>query len=501
MSHTTMSFQMNQMATSPAETCGSTLADLYACLARVNKQLAGLPKAVPLTTSKFENAWVSRDRSAKARQEAASRKRGLLAEQGSLRAAIGSKSKRGVRELHVFDLPEEIICQIFEHLRGSPYVEEASGLACLRHASKDIRNVRLTCRRFYGASSHLLLSLITLDLSAASASRIRDISQQPLIRRGVRGVKVQMQFYDEGLAHSLRDFAIYNIVKLRQEIRRLEGLSEWNNNEKDIKKANLIVNSWLALVENPLQPAHAMDERHLRYQNLLLDAHEEYKLLRKKQCNTLEDGSFIKAVGQALSRMPQVKGLQLCGGNWFDNVRIRFGVLKSDHILRQALLLPMTCHEMDFQPIQTLNAWGQLFHDQSNAQTISNSISRRVVGKSRRHVQKVMLSDFVISTSLLENFLNCLGGSPLKVTLKNVGLKTGTWEGILDLLRQHDYCVWRIDEPVGAELNLMAVAEKRRIFGSSRSKSSEGLSLAESYIAGVPGFTNPFTVDTASDEE
>ncbi|KAF7534432.1 hypothetical protein G7054_g6220 [Neopestalotiopsis clavispora] len=490
------------MATSPAETCGSTLADLYACLSKVNKQLAGLPKVVPLTTSKFENAWISRDRSAKARQEAASRKRGLLAEQGSLRAAIGSKSKPGVRELHVFDLPEEILCQIFDHLRGSPYVEEASGRTCLRHASKDIRNTRLTCRRFQGASSHLLLSLVTLDLSAASASRIRDISQQPLIRRGVRGVKVQMRFYDESLAHSLPDFAIYNIVKLRQEIRRLEGLSEWNNNEKDIKKANLIVRAWSALVENPLQPAHAMDERHLRYQALLVDAHEEYKLRRKEQCIILEDGSFTKTVGQALSRMPQIAGIQLCGGNWFDNVHIIFGVLKSDDILRQALLLPMTCQEKDFQPLQTLNAWGRLFHDRTNARAVSyNNTMRCAVGKSRRGLQNVMLSNFVISPTLLENFLDCLAGSPLHVTLKNVDLRTGTWWEVLDLLRRHDYCVWRIDEPAGGEINSMAVADLRQIFGNSRSKSTERLSLAESYIAGVPGITNPFTVDMASDEE
>lgn len=514
--HTGFGSEADQMTTSSTETCGSTLADLYACLSKVNKQLAGAPTLVPLGTSKRENAWVSRDRMAKERQEAAARKGRLEAAQRALRVDIEVMSRRGLRDLHILDLPEEILCQIFDHLRGAPSEVAAGDFSCSRYDAREIKNVRLTCRRFNGASSHLLLSFVTLDLDVASMSRIRAISKQPLVRKGVRGIKVRTRFYDENLARNLRDFAIHNMAKVDRELSRLHGLrdlSQSNTNDRDFKKAISIVESWGKLVRDLERPSPVQDPRS-HYEKLIIDAHKEYRARWKEQCDLLASGSFVKEVGQAMSCIPSIAGIQLCGGSWFDNVHVVFGVLKSDQILRQALLLPMNTGENHWWPllesIQALRAWGRYFHDRDGASAVSGAMTQLGVGTRRRQLPSVMLSSFIISTSFLESFLHSLDGSALNITMKSVMVgSSNTWENVLDLLRQHNYCEWHIDDPAGAECSQLGMVEKDQIFGHPRLRSSaksranpkKGPSVAESYIAGTPGFTNPFTRQTIDDQE
>ncbi|KAI4601317.1 hypothetical protein KJ359_012507 [Pestalotiopsis sp. 9143b] len=513
---TGFSSEADQMTTSSTETCGSTLADLYACLSKVNKQLAGVPTLVPLGTSKRENAWVSRDRMAKERKEAATRKGLLEAAQRALRVDIEVMSRRGLRDLHILDLPEEILYHIFEHLRGAPSEVAAGGFSCSRYDAREIKNVRLTCRRFNGASSHLLLSFVTLDLDMASVSRIRAISKQPLVRKGVRGIKVRTRFYDENLARNLRDFAMHNMAKVDRELSRLHGLrdlSQSNTNDKDFKKARSIMESWGKLVSDLDRPSPVQDSCS-HYEKLIIDAHKEYRARWKEQCDLLANGSFVKEVGQAISCIPSIAGIQLCGGSWFDNVHVVFGVLKSDHILRQALLLPMSAGENHRRPllesIQALRAWGRYFYDRDGPSAISGAMTQLGVGTRRRQLPSVMLSSFIISTSLLESFLQSLAGSPLNITLKSVMVGSGdTWEDVLDLLRQHNYCEWHIDDPAGAECTRLGMVDRDLIFGharlsssaKSKSKPKKGPSSAESYVAGTPGFTNPFARQEIDDQE
>ncbi|KAK9772679.1 hypothetical protein SCAR479_10730 [Seiridium cardinale] len=484
------------MPSPEAASSHATLAELYMRLHEINGELQATSQVLPLTTSKFGNALPNRERTAKARQDAVLRKQRLETEQLSLRAAIGVKSKEGARKLHIDDLPEEILCEIFGHLRRVSYVEEASGLECLHYATKDIKHARLTCRRFCGASSHLLLSFLKLDITPASLSRVREISQHHVIRKGVRGVKVRMNLYSEAAAGSLDIFATYNIGQLRKEIRRLEGLREWNNIEKEIKKANVIINAWEALSADPSRPSHNRDERYLQYQVLLKEAHEEYRIRRRSQRDILESGSFVRELGVAIALMPRIRGLQLCGGSWFDNVRINFGILKNDDILRQALLLPIACQDHglfwgDQPPVMTLAPLAHMINVSDAGSTRSTGPLSATSGLHSRELRRLTLSNLTLTRPQLEKVVRTLSGSVPQITLKDINLATNTWAGVLDLLRQYPVCQWFLDNPAGQECDFMDIEEKRTIFGNPRTRLADGLSLAECYMARRPGYSNP----------
>lgn len=483
---------------------GCTLADLYTSLSRVNEQLETAPRPSPLTTSRLSNIC-GNEKSFKARQSATWQKRQLEVEQRSIRVLIDLQSRYGIRPLHIYDLPEELLSEIFVHLRGAAYVEEASGLGTRLYCTKDVKNARLVSQRFCRASSHLLLSFIKIDVTPKSVERLCELSLHPVFRKTLRDVKIRMNVYNEEMSYNIQNFAAYNIGQIRKEIRRLDGLREWNNRyDKEIKKANLILDAWTPIAEGYTRPIHAGDEKHIHYELLLREAHNEYKERMMLQNEILGDGSFIRDVNVAIARMPMVSGLQMCGGSWFDNVRINFGILKSDDVLRQSLLLSMTLQEHRLQRNVTPHTLVHGFPGALLQQMEFQPSWTGRPGATRKHcrsrLQKITLSNLSLSQYEIETVLQAWSLLDVRITLKSINLD-GSWASVLDVLRGFPRSQWYIDDPFGSECDVLSNEEKKTIFGNPRSRASDGPSLAECFIAGIPGYTNPLRFDEDDSEE
>lgn len=121
----------------------------------------------------------------------------------------------------ILGLPHELLQMTFRHLGVStPRVDEPLGVfpkIDFLANTEDIRNIRLTCRRFRDNSSHLLLPYLEVTASPASLDRLSAISNCPSVARGVLAIRVSLDFYGI-LDH--RKFSRRAEDLLRREINR-----------------------------------------------------------------------------------------------------------------------------------------------------------------------------------------------------------------------------------------------------------------------------------------
>lgn len=103
--------------------------------------------------------------------------------------------------MHILDLPDEILLEIFEHVEdfdaNFPFPHEDF----LRDDEReDVRSLRLVCRRFADASSQLLVRVVRVHANEPSIARLEAISRHPTIAKGVRFVRVVFHLYNASFA-------------------------------------------------------------------------------------------------------------------------------------------------------------------------------------------------------------------------------------------------------------------------------------------------------------
>ncbi|KAI0537915.1 hypothetical protein GGR58DRAFT_513427 [Xylaria digitata] len=138
-----------------------------------------------------------------------------------LRERINALTRSSIRPLHILDLPDELLMLIFGHVKdyhqGALCENSLSFPDNNRPPTCDISNIRLSCRRFYNTSSHLLMDFVRLELQPDSLSRLQEISRHPLIRKGIRSVHVSLGFYHSELANDLQHFALWCHKQFRKD--------------------------------------------------------------------------------------------------------------------------------------------------------------------------------------------------------------------------------------------------------------------------------------------
>lgn len=263
-----------------------------------------------------------------------------------LRKDINLRSRPSLRSLTILDIPDEILVRIFEYVKGwhpdpqySPFMYE--------HGAAEIKNLRLTCWCFCNASSHLLLPLVRVELDSASVAHLDTVSQHPTIRKGVRAVRVVLDYYDYELANNIEFFAEYSAYNLRERT----DMSEWmalnksadsvESDMEPIRKAREYENLWMSFagvaVDDTTQTANQSGL------NLLRRAHEEYRSRAADQNEVFENRAFVRSVTTAIGRMPLVTRLEFReldseSPRWRSPVPLLQG--DDDHLLWQ-MLLPM----------------------------------------------------------------------------------------------------------------------------------------------------------------
>ncbi|KAF8853853.1 hypothetical protein BDZ45DRAFT_748106 [Acephala macrosclerotiorum] len=238
----------------------------------------------------------------------------------AMRDKINTLSRPYLRPLRILDMPDEILIKIFELVNN---LEERWTLDDSGIGSEEIKNVRLTCRRFCNTSSHLFLQFLSVEISSASLSHLKEVSRHSTISTGVRTLRVVVDFYDSLLAKDFRTFADFNIDDLSTTIQFMElmnvvidGPNEvtvyLENEERDleaVRKLKIILQPWnrlLVEISDGIIP-----EEDVGFQGLLRKAHQEYGRRFAKQQAALENGTFVRAVAATISRMPRANRLEV----------------------------------------------------------------------------------------------------------------------------------------------------------------------------------------------
>lgn len=239
-----------------------------------------------------------------------SSKKDLENVQTKLRGLINDVSRPKLRSWHILELPEEILCKVFESLD-----HKWLGFPSLSHiVSQDIRNCRLVCQRFCRTSSRFFLHSVSVDLRLSSVSRYEEISRHPTISKGIRVIRVVLHYYDPILSNSFMDFIEYHAAELDQQIEFMEALKSWEHSGLSgetgrdvVGRLKAILASWKRLVSQP-QPdsSREEDEMHLE---LLTTAHQRYQKLYLDQEDLRQSGKFPHIIANGLLNMPRARTL------------------------------------------------------------------------------------------------------------------------------------------------------------------------------------------------
>ena len=263
-----------------------------------------------------------------------------------LRKEINIRSRPSLRPLNILDLPDEILVLISEYAKDwTP--DPRFDTSLYRQGVGEIKNLRLTCWPFCNASSHLLVPLVKVELNPASVAHLDTISQHPTISKGVRAVRVVLDYYDYELANDLAHFAHFSAYNLRRhtdlsEYRALDDTNEPAASDLEIiRKARELENVWASFASDTVDEANL--NANVSALNLLRRAHEEYRSRTAEQTQVYENGAFVRSVAVAMGRMPlatrlQFREFEFRSSRWKRTGSFREG--DDDYYLWQ-MLLPM----------------------------------------------------------------------------------------------------------------------------------------------------------------
>ena len=205
--------------------------------------------------------------------------------------------------MHILHLPTDILLSIFDHLHNCENVQ--------RHIRDDdkiktIQSARVVCSLFNRLASPFLCPRLTVQLDQTSLERADMISRTPLIAAGVRTIYVVLHYCPKELAEDLSRYKLqreedlnslsstcaYDSVGCADDDRRFQ---------KAIEDYSAITSAWDEYIRQP--DVASTDEDTLRYQEILRQCHEEYRQKHEEQFRLIMDGSFVKTLASAISRM------------------------------------------------------------------------------------------------------------------------------------------------------------------------------------------------------
>lgn len=253
-------------------------------------QSNALPPLVSLSVVNKQIDPTANDSSASSKSELANSER-LLA---SLRIEIEPQS---LGHVGILDLADELLMNIFGHATDSA----------------DIRNIRLTCRRFCSTSSHLLLDCLDVCLTSASLARAQEISCHPTISKGIRALHISLQS-NRHLGNISR-FTSLAIEYLQRKIglvlmnpqKALENgnFVSWAEFEPILMERQRLLHSWFQYRETR---KYSTRQQSLDVE-ILHRCYEKYRMEYEWQRRTIQDGTFAQAIAAAVGRIPRATTL------------------------------------------------------------------------------------------------------------------------------------------------------------------------------------------------
>lgn len=292
----------------------------------------------------------------------------------SLRGMFDTLARPMIRPLRITDLPDEILVQIFEQVRGweeddmdsmvigdKVFVgtegdEDNAGsheylydmkAEEFRDGIRNIEHIRLTCQKFCEISSHLLIPSLYVEMQPQSVARLEAISQHPTIGPGVRTVRALLHYYDARQAGDIGFFGLHGYAMVETMLAGLRYMTPENMSEEHRQTllnageaAAQAFDSIFSREESSEEVEVEGDEQKRRHQSLLRRAHEEYRSRFEAQEALRRGGNFSRRVAAAMARMPVARRLEFhdiryCAGESFQIERVE----DDDHVF-QMLLRP-----------------------------------------------------------------------------------------------------------------------------------------------------------------
>ncbi|EMR72859.1 hypothetical protein UCREL1_83 [Eutypa lata UCREL1] len=416
---------------------------------------------------------------------------------GNIQQMIEIVSRRSLRPLNIMDMPDEILMIIFGHAEG--WIEAADDPWDRRKGVDDIRNIRLTSRRFHNCSSHLLLYNVCVELTEESLSRFEEISRHPLISNGIRGVHVALDFYDSVLASDRRKLGFHIYERLIRIVRAHDRYRQCYESQERLRLSGKFPEA-LAAAMSRLSRIERME---------FLDGRGQPSL-----------GLLVKipaAVGGAGVKLEQIRfrlALPEDTSEMFPNVQesqnIRALVTKLQRFHARFAYFP---HQRIIRTTQTPRMAAGILHFIT---TFLDTDSLKGIGLDFASLWGTRIGAEAFNLGLLiqerswpnlENFL-AIGVSlrmaalkafvhlrqrPTAFRLEQVRLSSGTWAEVLDILRTKSSQRSNLMRPSGAEINDMTRDELAWIVGTKSMDLHEGelKTQAALYVCGQKS-VNPF---------
>ncbi|KAH8655305.1 hypothetical protein BX600DRAFT_469466 [Xylariales sp. PMI_506] len=288
----------------------------------------------------------------------------------SVRDSINNKVRRRIRPLNILDLPDELLMQVFDYVRGHTSASDAYFSNIIRGDIDQIKKVRLTCRRFCTTSSHLLLQSVEVNLTRQSLGCLEEISRHPIIRKGILAIRVTLEFYGALLAEDIRNFARYHESRLDREMDQWEYFSRHSSpvstkSPKDysdaLARADSIYDSWHDVAEDGV----AEDDDSVGT-IILRRAHEQYRQHYQDQ-KILREGLFTQITTEAMTRLPAMAWMDIEDGNRSRSMEsyrkyvLEVEAMNQYDLLHDKLVIPTKSwddtqlHGLDDEPVELLS--------------------------------------------------------------------------------------------------------------------------------------------------
>lgn len=198
--------------------------------------------------------------------------------------------------------PEELILQILRAVHDTPIptsrCRDGKEWTRFDQGTRDIQNVRLTCRLFNRISSELLIKFVGVDLSVESLARLQVIMHHPTIGKGVVMIRLRLSAYDWFMCPSPEVYVNKMMSHSRRYMHHMDRevayLADW------------YLQAWPIGVRSVVRKLRAAAE----------PAYWEYR----RRCSVQRDIStqwFIKGVADALAMSRKPLRLQITDRNDF----------------------------------------------------------------------------------------------------------------------------------------------------------------------------------------
>jgi hypothetical protein len=188
-----------------------------------------------------------------------------------------------------------------------------------------IQSARLVCQLFNQLASPLLCPILQVQLDQASLDLANDISRNPFIAAGVRGIQVVLDYRPEELATDLERFkdqrkkdlsGLYNRCSYYAETWFLGGYDEEDDTicplplreyNEAVDYYHSMCSAWDGCVrpayETANEDGNANDADSLEHQRVLRQCHKQYRQKHEEQHQLITDGSFVNLLAASISQM------------------------------------------------------------------------------------------------------------------------------------------------------------------------------------------------------